>query len=115
MPSRQRRKRRGRRKNDHEPRGAIGPPPCRGGKRACEWGVGFKKHKTPRSPSAHDPFIRGSAVSIFIDKNTRVMTQGITGKTGQLHTKMSRAYANGRACLVGGGNPKKTGAAFDGI
>ena len=25
-------------------------------------------------------------MSILIDKNTRVMTQGITGKTGQFHT-----------------------------
>src|SRR5258706_10021044 len=115
MPSRQRRQRRGRRKNDHEPRGAIGPPPCQGGKRACERGVGFKKHKPPRSPSAHDPLIRGSAVSILIDKNTRVMTQGITGKTGQFHTQMSRAYANGRACFVAGVNPKKAGEDFEGI
>jgi succinyl-CoA synthetase alpha subunit len=29
-------------------------------------------------------------MSILIDKNTRVMTQGITGKTGQFHTKMAR-------------------------
>ena len=30
------------------------------------------------------------AMSILIDKNTRVMTQGITGKTGQFHTKMGK-------------------------
>ena len=41
-------------------------------------------------------------MSILIDRNTRVMTQGITGKTGQFHTQTSRAYANGRACFVAG-------------
>ena len=54
-------------------------------------------------------------MSILIDKNTRVMTQGITGKTGQFHTRMSREYANGKACYVAGVNPKKAGEDFDGI
>jgi succinyl-CoA synthetase alpha subunit len=54
-------------------------------------------------------------MSILIDKNTRVMTQGITGKTGQFHTRMSREYANGRNCYVAGVNPKKAGEDFDGI
>src|SRR3989454_6464159 len=43
------------------------------------------------------------------------MTQGITGKTGQFHTQMSRAYANGKACYVAGVNPKKAGEDFEGI
>jgi len=54
-------------------------------------------------------------MSILIDKNTRVMTQGITGKTGQFHTRMSRDYANGRNCYVAGVNPKKAGEDFEGI
>ena len=54
-------------------------------------------------------------MSILIDKNTRVMTQGITGKTGQFHTRMSREYANGRNCYVAGVNPKKAGEDFEGI
>ena len=54
-------------------------------------------------------------MSILIDKNTRVMTQGITGKTGQFHTKMGREYANGRNCYVAGVNPKKPGEAYEGI
>ena len=54
-------------------------------------------------------------MSILIDKNTRVMTQGITGKTGQFHTRTSRDYANGRACYVAGVNPKKAGEDFEGI
>src|SRR6201993_5015040 len=54
-------------------------------------------------------------MSILVDRNTRVMTQGITGKTGQFHTQTSRAYANGRACFVAGVNPKKAGEDFEGI
>jgi succinyl-CoA synthetase alpha subunit len=54
-------------------------------------------------------------MSILIDRNTRVMTQGITGKTGAFHTRLCRDYANGRACFVAGVNPNKAGENFDGI
>ena len=54
-------------------------------------------------------------MSILIDRNTRVMTQGITGKTGQFHTKNSKAYANGAQCYVAGVNPKKPGESVEGI
>ena len=54
-------------------------------------------------------------MSILIDTNTRVITQGITGKTGQFHTRMCREYANGRKCYVAGVNPKKAGEDFEGI
>ena len=54
-------------------------------------------------------------MSILIDKNTKVITQGITGKTGQFHTRMCRDYANGRAAFVAGVNPKKAGETFEGI
>jgi len=54
-------------------------------------------------------------VAILIDKDTRVMTQGITGKTGQFHTRMCRQYANGKNCFVAGVNPKKAGESFEGI
>jgi succinyl-CoA synthetase alpha subunit len=54
-------------------------------------------------------------MSILIDKNTRVVTQGITGNTGQFHTRTSRDYANGRACYVAGVNPKRAGENFEGI
>ncbi|NDB99204.1 MAG: succinate--CoA ligase subunit alpha, partial [Betaproteobacteria bacterium] len=40
---------------------------------------------------------------------------GITGKTGQFHTRMCRDYANGKACFVAGVNPKKAGEDFEGI
>ena len=35
-------------------------------------------------------------MSILINKDTRVITQGITGKTGQFRTLGCRAYANSR-------------------
>ena len=54
-------------------------------------------------------------MSILVNKNTRVMTQGITGKTGQFHTRAGREYAEGRNCYVAGVNPKKAGEDFDGI
>jgi succinyl-CoA synthetase alpha subunit len=54
-------------------------------------------------------------MSVLIDRNTRVMTQGITGKTGQFHTKMGTEYANGKNCYVAGVTPKKGGQSFEGI
>lgn len=54
-------------------------------------------------------------MSILIDRNSRVMTQGITGRTGQFHTRASRAYANGRRCFVAGVNPRRAGEDFEGI
>jgi len=54
-------------------------------------------------------------MSILIDKNSRVMTQGITGKTGQFHTKMGKEYANGKHCYVAGVTPKKGGQSYEGI
>ncbi len=54
-------------------------------------------------------------MSILINKDTKVITQGITGKTGQFHTRACRDYANGRACYVAGVNPKKAGEDFEGI
>ncbi len=54
-------------------------------------------------------------MAILIDRNTKVITQGITGKTGQFHTRMCRDYANGKNCFVAGVNPKKAGEDFEGI
>jgi succinyl-CoA synthetase alpha subunit len=54
-------------------------------------------------------------MSILIDRNTRVITQGITGKTGAFHTRLCRDYANGGKCFVAGVNPGKAGQSFEGI
>jgi succinyl-CoA synthetase alpha subunit len=54
-------------------------------------------------------------MSILINKNTRVITQGMTGKVGQFHTQQCKAYASGANCFVAGVNPKKAGEDFEGI
>ena len=53
-------------------------------------------------------------MSILINKNSRVITQGITGKTGQFHTEKCQEYANGKECFVAGVNPKKAGESIFG-
>jgi len=54
-------------------------------------------------------------MSILINQDTKVITQGITGKTGQFHTRMCREYANGKAAFVAGVHPKRAGEDFEGI
>ena len=51
-------------------------------------------------------------MSILINKNSRVIVQGLTGKTGAFHTEMSMNYAFGKECYVGGVTPKKGGTTF---
>ncbi len=54
-------------------------------------------------------------MSILINKDTKVITQGITGKTGQFHTEKCQEYANGKNCFVAGVHPKKAGESIFGI
>jgi succinyl-CoA synthetase alpha subunit len=51
-------------------------------------------------------------MSILVNKNTRVLTQGITGATGQFHTKACKEYGTQ---MVAGVTPGKGGTAFEGI
>ena len=51
-------------------------------------------------------------MSILVDKNTRVVTQGITGATGQIHTRACKEYGTQ---MVGGVVPGKGGTEFEGI
>ena len=53
-------------------------------------------------------------MSILANKNTRIITQGMTGKTGAFHTRACRAYANAEN-FTAGVNPKKAGQEMDGI
>jgi succinyl-CoA synthetase alpha subunit len=50
-------------------------------------------------------------VSIFIDKNTTVIVQGITGRDGSFHTKQMIEYGTR---IVGGVTPGKGGQKFEG-
>ncbi|MHB1299696.1 MAG: succinate--CoA ligase subunit alpha [Burkholderiales bacterium] len=54
-------------------------------------------------------------MSILVDRNTKVMTQGMTGKTGMFHTLQCKNYANGANCFVAGVTPGKGGQNFEGI
>ncbi len=51
-------------------------------------------------------------MSILIDKNTRVITQGITGATGLFHAQGARDYGTQ---MVGGVTPGKGGTKIDGF
>jgi len=46
-------------------------------------------------------------MSILVDRNTRVLVQGLTGKTGTFHTEQALAYHGTQ--MVGGIHPKKGG------
>jgi succinyl-CoA synthetase alpha subunit len=51
-------------------------------------------------------------VSILVNKDTKVITQGITGATGQLHTRACREYGTQ---MVAGVTPGRGGTDFEGI
>ena len=51
-------------------------------------------------------------MSIFVDKNTRVLVQGITGREGRFHTGQCAAYGTR---VVAGVTPGKGGQDVDGI
>ena len=51
-------------------------------------------------------------MAILVNKNTRVLTQGITGSTGQFHTRACREYGTQ---MVAGVTPGKGGSSFEGI
>jgi succinyl-CoA synthetase alpha subunit len=51
-------------------------------------------------------------MSILVNKHTRVLTQGITGATGQFHTKACKEYGTQ---MVAGVTPGKGGTSFEGI
>ncbi|HXQ22408.1 MAG TPA: succinate--CoA ligase subunit alpha, partial [Candidatus Acidoferrales bacterium] len=51
-------------------------------------------------------------MSILVNKTTKVITQGITGATGQFHTRACREYGTQ---MVAGVTPGKGGTDFEGI
>jgi succinyl-CoA synthetase alpha subunit len=51
-------------------------------------------------------------MSILVNKKTRVLTQGITGATGQFHTKACKDYGTR---MVAGVTPGKGGTSYEGI
>lgn len=51
-------------------------------------------------------------MSIFVDENTKVIYQGLTGSQGRFYGLLNRDYGTR---VVGGTNPKKAGTDVDGI
>jgi succinyl-CoA synthetase alpha subunit len=51
-------------------------------------------------------------MSILINKNTKIITQGMTGKSGSFHTAACREYG---AQMVAGVGPGKAGQSWEGI
>jgi succinyl-CoA synthetase alpha subunit len=51
-------------------------------------------------------------MSILVDKNTKVLVQGLTGKTGSFHTEQALAYHGTK--MVGGTHPTKGGQKWQG-
>jgi succinyl-CoA synthetase alpha subunit len=51
-------------------------------------------------------------MSILVDKNTKVIVQGITGKEGSFHAAACREYGTK---IVGGVTPGKGGTTFEGV
>jgi len=51
-------------------------------------------------------------MSILVDRNTRILVQGLTGEAGSFHTEQALAYHGTQ--MVGGVHPKKGGTTWDG-
>ena len=51
-------------------------------------------------------------MSILVNSNTKVITQGMTGETGTFHTQQALAYHGTK--MVGGTHPKKGGQIWEG-
>src|SRR5574341_1214220 len=51
-------------------------------------------------------------MSVLVNKNSRVLTQGITGSTGQFHTRACKEYGTQ---MVAGVTPGRGGTDFEGV
>src|SRR5262244_3179391 len=56
--------------------------------------------------------VEGGSLSVLVDKNTRLLVQGITGKEGTFHALQMRDYGTN---IVGGVTPGKGGTTHEGF
>ena len=104
-------------------------PPTSRSASTCPWSCAWKGPKSKKAARSWPPAGRGffremkigkpktaslleSTMSILINKNTRVICQGITGKVGQFHTKGCLEYGTQ---MVGGVTPGKGGETVEGL
>ncbi|KAI9175129.1 hypothetical protein LWI28_027806 [Acer negundo] len=64
------------------------------------------------SQSRHYAVAAAAQPAVFVDKNTRIICQGITGKNGTFHTEQAIEYGTK---MVGGVTPKKGGTEHLGL
>src|SRR5688572_3523801 len=75
---------------------------------------GWRSGCEPRCAPDPSPrtLLQENRLSILVNKNTRVLVQGITGKEGTFHTKQMIDYGTN---IVGGVTPGKGGTTHEGV
>src|SRR5688572_31194735 len=71
----------------------------------------FRPGKLTKDAGSSDPANWGQRMSVLIDKSTRLVVQGLTGREGTFHAKQAQAYGTN---VVGGVTPGKGGTTHEG-